>query len=94
MNSAENANKMQIFYQSITSLQNWISASKLTINFGPNKSSYNVLKTKSKNLPSGYDRGIQMGENILTYKESTKYLGIILDDKMTWKAHITETTTF
>ena len=33
-----------------------------------------------------------MGENILTYRESTKYLGIILDDKMTWKAHIAETT--
>ena len=42
-------------------------------------------------LPSGYDRGIQIGENILTYKESTKYLCIILD-KMTLKAHIAETT--
>ena len=30
--------------------------------------------------------------NILTYKESSKYLSIILDDKMTWKAHIAETT--
>ena len=56
------------------------------------KSCYNVFKPKNENLPSGYDRGIQMGENILTYKESTKYLGIILDDKMTWKAHIAETT--
>ena len=49
-----------------------------------------MFKPKNKNLPSGYDRGIQIGENILTYKKSTKCLGIILDDKM--KAHIAETT--
>ena len=74
----------------MNSLQNWINANELTINFNPNKSCYNVFKPKNKNLPSGYDRGIQIGENILTYKESIKYLGIILDDKMTWKAHIAE----
>ena len=83
---------MEIVTSEMNSLQNWINANKLTINFDPNKSCYNVFKPKNKNLPSGYDRGIQMGENILTYKESTKYLGIILDDKMNWKAHIAETT--
>ena len=83
---------MEIVTSEMNSLQNWINANKLTINFDPNKSCYNVFKPKNKNLPSGYDRGIQMGENILTYKESTNYLGIILDDKMNWKAHIAETT--
>ena len=83
---------MEIVTREMNSLQNWINANKLTINFDPNKSCYNVFKPKNKNLPSGYDRGIQIGENTLTYKESTKYLGIILDDKMTWKAHIAETT--
>ena len=83
---------MEIVTSEMNSLQNWINANKLTINFDPNKSCYNVFKPKNKNLPSGYDRGIQMGENILTYKESTKCLGIILDDKMNWKAHIAETT--
>ena len=83
---------IEIVKREMNSLQNWINANKLTINFDSNKSCYNVFKPKNKNLPSGYDRGIQIGENILTYKESTKYLGIILDDKMTWKAHIAETT--
>ena len=35
----------------------------------------------------------RFGENILTYKESTKYLVIIANDKMTWKAHIAEAAT-
>ena len=83
---------MEIVRREMNFLQNWINASKLTINFDPNKSCYNVFEPKNKHLPSGYDRGIQVGENILTYKESIKYLGIILDDKMTWKAHIAETT--
>ena len=64
----------------------------MTINFDPSKSCYNVFKAKNKSLPSGYDRGAHIVENILTYKESTKYLGVILDDKMTWKAHIADTT--
>ena len=83
---------MEIVTREINSLQNWINANKLTINFDPNKLCYNVFMPKNKNHPSGNDRGIQMGKNILTYKESTRYLGIILDDKMTWKAHITEIT--
>ena len=76
----------------MNSFQNWINGNKLTINFDPNKSCYNVFKPKNENLSSGYDRGIQTGENILTYKESTKYLSIIPDDKVTWMAHIPETT--
>ena len=64
---------MEIVTREMNYLQNWIDPNKLTINFNPNKSCYNVFKPKNKNLPSGYDRGIQMAENILTYKESTKH---------------------
>ena len=31
-----------------------------------------------------------MGSNVLKYKETTKYLGLILDENLTWKSHIKE----
>ena len=31
-----------------------------------------------------------MGSNLLKYKETTKYLGLILDANLTWKSHIKE----
>ena len=33
-----------------------------------------------------------MGSNVLKYKESTKYLGLILDANLTWKSHIKQSS--
>ena len=60
---------MEIVTREMNSLQNWINANKLTINFDPNKSCYNVFLPKNKNLPSGYDRGIKMGKIFLLTKK-------------------------
>ena len=65
-NGEDSDSLMEVITREMNSLQNWINANKLTINFDPNKSCHNVFKPKNENLPSGYDRGIQMGENILT----------------------------
>ena len=67
----------------LTSLMHWIQANKLTINYYPKKSSCCVFKPASKNLPSTYKEGIKMGNNTLSYKETTTYLGLILDSKLT-----------
>ena len=74
----------------LTSLMHWIQANKLTINFHPKKSSYCVFKPASKNLPSTY-KGVKIGNNTLSYKESTTYPGLILDSKLTWDLQIKET---
>ena len=50
---------MEIITREMNSLKSWINTNKLTINFDPNKSCYNVSKPKNKNLPSRCDRGIQ-----------------------------------
>ena len=54
------------------------------------KSSYCVFKPTSKNLPPTYKEGIKVGNNTLSYKESTTYLGLILDSKLTWDLQIEE----
>ena len=67
----------------LTSLMHWIQANKLTINFHHKKSNYCVFKPASKNLPSTYKEGLKIGNNTLSYKESTTYGGLILDSKLT-----------
>ena len=39
---------MEIVTREMNSLQNWINANNLTVNFDPNKSCYNVLNPKIK----------------------------------------------
>ena len=71
-------------------LKKWINANKLTINFDPKKSSYCIFKPRRKCFPINFDKGLKIGSNLLKYKETTKYLGIILDGKLTWGSHIKE----
>ena len=68
-----------------------IQANKLTISFDPKKSNFCVSKPTSKNLPPTYKEVIKIGNNTLSYKESTTYLGSILDSKLTWDLQIKET---
>jgi hypothetical protein len=47
-----------------------------------------ILFTRKK-LPKGKTyRKIKMGRSPLTYSTSVKYLGVIIDHKLTWKLHI------
>ena len=74
----------------IQSFQTWIHANKLTINYDPQKSSYCIFKPKQKSLPCTYNQGLFVGGHKLCYNEFTKYLGLIIDDQLTWKKHNTE----
>ena len=74
----------------LNKLQKWINANKLTINFDPKTLSYCIFKPRGKCSPINFDRGLKMGSNILKYKETTKFLGLILDGNLTWKSHIKE----
>ena len=45
------------------------------------------LKPLNRELPDKYKDDLFIHDNILKYKEHTNYLGLILDDKLTWKEH-------
>ena len=74
----------------LNKLKKRINANKLTTNFDPKKSGYCIFKPRGKCFPVNFDRGLKMGSNVLKYKETTKYLGLILDGDLTWKSHIKE----
>ena len=70
----------------VCSLQNWVNANELTINFDPDKSCYTIFKPTNKKLPDSYKDGLILHNNVLQYREHTTYLGIILDDKLYGKS--------
>ena len=89
--SEKNFNSLERLVEiELNKLQKWINANKLTINFDPKKSSYCIFKLRGKCFPINFDRGLKIGSNLLKYKETTKYTGIILDSNRTWESHIKE----
>ena len=41
-------------------------------------------------FPPNYNRGLKIDIDTLKLKETTKYLGLLLDSKLTWEDHIQE----
>ena len=74
----------------LNKLQTWINANNLTINYDPKKSSHCIFKPRNKCFPPNYNRGLKIGINTLKFKETTKYLGLLLDSKLTRENHIQE----
>ena len=89
--SGNNFNQLERLVEvELNKLQKWINANKRTINFDPKKSSYCIFNPKNKILPPNFDRGLNIGTNVLRYKENTKYLGVILDRNLTFETHTKE----
>ena len=64
-------------------VQNWMRINKLTINY--KKTNYMILiKKKLNNFPFV----IKIGENAIDCKQCVKYLGIMIDEKMSWADQI------
>ena len=69
----------------LTVLAEWMSANKLTINY--EKTCYMLFRPHlSKKL--NYSLNVTINNTIINCVESIKFLGIILDNKLTWKLHI------
>ena len=63
----------------------WFRANKLTANI--NKASKFMLSTASKNQMQS-DFQIKMGDSCLERVKSIKYLGVMLDDLLSWNMFI------
>ena len=82
--SSKNINELQVIAQKELSLVNkWIKSNKLTINLS--KSEYILVSNKNTNTS---DFILTIDDNILQKKRNVKYLGVYLDNNLTWKPHI------
>ena len=77
------------YYNIITKLNNelykidtWLQAFKLTINI--NKTHYMVFH-RARLKPT---KDVMIRQNKIAFTKSTKFIGIIIDDKLKWTEHI------
>ena len=86
ISKAKSTNELhEITTNTVTVLQDWFAANKLTINSTKSKLlifTANIRATNISMLP------IMCNNNTIEYVTNFKFLGIIMDDKLTWKEHI------
>ena len=82
-------NKINKELQEVT---NWFKANKLSVNAG--KTNYMLLGTRYGNakyvesVPANRDIQVKLDDTNLQKVSSTKFLGVIIDENLTWKNHI------
>ncbi len=52
---------------------------------------YSIFAAQNNIIP-GYLNSIKIGQNVTNRTDTAKYLGIIIDDKLNWHAHIEQMT--
>ena len=74
--------------EQLAGIRNWLNANKVCLNL--NKTSYMVISNRNSIRQSEFD--IKIDNLPITRTESTKILGIILDDHLSFKQHINNVT--
>ena len=68
-------------------ISNWFQCNRLTLNYG--KTHFLQFLTKKQNE---MQHQIVTSNSVMTNINSTKFLGLIIDNTLSWKNHITEIT--
>ena len=77
---------LEILNNELNQLSTWLKANKLSLNV--NKTHYILFHRARMKLPDSF-LNVHMSNSRLTQVECCKYLGVILDSKMSWVQHIT-----
>ena len=76
-----------IFNSELENLVIWFKTNKLSLNTG--KTNFNIFQKKSDLYPNENIR-LYIDNVQINRVQSTKFLGVVLDSKLTWNKHITE----
>ena len=76
---------VEIINQELIELNNWFSCNKLHVNY--DNTNYMIFRSRNKRIPVNL-HPVSISQNIIKRKESTQFLGIVLDESLCWKKHI------
>ena len=79
LNNIEN-----VYNQELENVSKWLVANKLSLNV----SKSNMILFRPKNSKKLNNINIKINNEVIIEKECTKYLGIYIDNKLSWKEHI------
>ena len=71
--------------EEIDKIENWVTSNKLTINY--NKSCYMIISGNKKKIDTN-EFNVSISGNVIVKSDYVKYLGVFLDDRLSWKIHI------
>ena len=69
--------------QKINKVDDWLGKNKLSLNYS--KSSYMIIGNR---LGARNSFNLLINSNIILWSNTVKYLGVVLDNKLTWQPHI------
>ena len=79
-------NLIKIVNKELRLVKKWLDANKLSLNI--DKTNYIIFHSSSVNVPSGSD--IKIGEKHIKRVKFVKLLGLLLDEHLSWKYHLSE----
>ena len=80
------SNLIKIVNRQLRSVKKWLDANKLSLNI--DKTNYIIFHSSSVKVPS--DPVIKMGKKSIKRVKFVKFLGLLLDEHLSWKYHLSE----
>ena len=71
--------------EEIDKIENLVTSNKLTINY--NKSCYMIISGNKKKIDT-HEFNISISGNLIVKFDYVKYLGVCVDNSLSWKLHI------
>ena len=75
--------------QELINITSWLSCNKLSLNV--KKTHFMVFKTKRKKLDQAFE--IKINDQQIGKVKCTKFLGLYIDDELSWRKHIDQIST-
>ena len=83
LSDEDEKNLQHIMNDQLTKIDDWLKSNQLTINY--NKTNFMIF-TRKKKISSPLS--IRIGQNVINHKTNMKYLGVVIDEKMSWKNRV------